>query len=225
MSAPIDYCGSWKTRRYAWKKQISNALSLNRGAAVLAMYLCDNYANHKTACCWPSNKTLADNLKVDVRSIQRWLRDLRIGGWVSPVNIRGHRRAIQLTFPPVRERDIEHDMQSDSDPTVQSFKHDKNVVPYIKPKKNLNNDGCVRRQESPISYHFVSWDDEHYLSAWKQWIVEHLKASPDEVLECVKAGGGYNLPSRYPGETPMEQRKNKEFFEQAVQTEGRIFKQ
>ncbi len=188
------------------------------------MHLCDAYANYKTACCWPSNETLAKNLEADVRSVQRWMQELREGGWAQRVKLNGRRRAIQLTFPQQRERDTEHDRQGDSGPTNMSSEHDRHVAPYKEPKKNLRNDCAGPGHKRSFNCLVIRDGEPQYLDAWKTWISEQTGLCPDSALASVRTLSGHYLPSRYPSSDPNAQQHYEAYFEEAMKTRGRMFR-
>lgn len=55
---------------------------LSDGAKLVAVVLCDTFANSKTALCYPGVKTLAETLGKSERSIRRALAELREAGWI-----------------------------------------------------------------------------------------------------------------------------------------------
>jgi hypothetical protein len=94
MAQIIDYRGSWKLDRHKWKKLVSRSDVLNRAAKHFARQLCDDFANHKTACCWMSNDTLADHFDVDCRTVQRYIKLLKADGWIVDVKSGRKRDAV-----------------------------------------------------------------------------------------------------------------------------------
>ncbi len=218
--AAIDYRGVWKARRYDWKERIGRSQSLSRGAKLLATRLCDSYANHKTACCWPSNETLALALGADVRSVQRWLKELRLQGWVSSVRIPGRRRALQLVFPKDGEHDREHDAFGDAPMTEQTSKHDRSVAAHNEPKKNLTHSAGSR---GALSFQVINSGEASYIEAWKDWIHQNLEHDVEQVFEFIATYGGFALPSRYPTSNAKDRERYQAFFDAAVRSNGAVF--
>ncbi len=198
MEEPIDYNGSWKMRRYQWKKAVMHCQHLSGGAKLLATYICEQYANAQTACCFPSNDTLASALGFNVRTVQRHLGALKRGAWMKQVRMNNRRRALQLVFPPYIEHDSEHDIERVRPVTSVSRKHDSRVAPYKEPKNNLrNNHG---RRAFRLTIITVGEQEAPSLEAWRVWISRKMIQSPDEVMRAVRSGSGYQLPCRFPDE-------------------------
>ena len=210
----------WSKQKYRWKEQVTRTLS--RGPATLANWLCDTYANRDTAVCWPSNARLAKDLTVDIRTIQRWLRVLEDGHWVSKVRLPRRRRAFQLTFPAQSKGDSEHDKTATRNMTDLSAKHDKTVAPYKEPLKNPVKT-AMKMGAEPMPYIRLSIDETLPLKDWQIWVAQHSPA-PWPVLEpCIRFKGWLHLPCRFPKDGETARATYRVFFENALKSNGRIF--
>lgn len=150
MAQIVDYNGCWKLDRHKRKKLISRSDVPIRAAKLFARQPCDDFANHKTACCWMVNDTLADHFDVDGRTLQRHLKAVKAAGFINEVKIWPNRRALQLVFAKRIEGDIEGDSKDPNDAKLLSSNHGRNVVPsYIEPKKNLKRDLGVPKKSTP----------------------------------------------------------------------------
>lgn len=222
MNQPIDYRGTWKTRRYEWKRQLGRSQNLSRGAKLLATQLCDNYANHQTARCWPSNRTLADLLGVNVRTIQRYLAELKSNGWLRNVRLSKRRRAMQLVFPGGTERDILDDIPNGANMTNLPPERGNSVAPHDEPKKNLK----AKRRSGPSlghsSYLLVNEDETLQREAWTDWMLKNLDGEINLILGYTKRGDSYCLPSRYPGDREEDRQRYLAFFSAVLSTKGRM---
>lgn len=225
MTAPINYGDTWKSQRNAWKKQIGASTELSASTKVLGAHLCDGYANHKTACCWMGNDTLAKDLNVNVRSIQRGLKELQANGYAQKVRLPRRRRALQLVFPGCSEGDSEHDTSPPPRVTSRSFEHDRSVCPYIEPKKNLRKSATGIRPIYGFRYLIIGEDDTSCIAEWKGWISAHIENDRDEIFKCLTVRGGFALPSRYPTSDPSDAYVYRQFFSEAVRSAGAMFRQ
>ena len=165
MRKPIDYGSHWKSLRYKWKRDVAACRDLTQGAKYLATQICDNYANSKTACCWPKTSTLARSIGVDIRTIQRYLVELRTQGWVTEVDIAGHAGAFQLTSALPRRLPTAGDKLVGSRAANLSPEHDNSVASYRKPKKEP-----LRRAFASV---VVRGSEEEVLREWSDWIERH----------------------------------------------------
>ena len=216
MDAPLDYMGTWQKRRYHWKKELTRCQHLSRGAKWLASILCDNYANYKTACCYPSNDTLAGLMNLSVRTVQRDLEELKRGQWTKQVRLKNRRRSLQLVFPPYVKDDSEHDTRHRYGMTPMTRKPDTGVAPYREPKKNLKR--APREARRRISCITVGAQENQSLENWRQWVSRHMGRDPEDVLNSVRSNAGYLLPCRFPGDKPDDVDAYLDYFQSMIST-------
>ncbi|SFB12834.1 Helix-turn-helix domain-containing protein [Poseidonocella pacifica] len=203
----------WRTERFVWKKKVHHSQHLTPGAKCLACFLCDQYARKHDGACWPSNKTLAQALAVDVRTIQRHVLSLKQQGWITTMKTLGRRRVILLRYPHAGEHDSKDDTTNLKKVTAKSFEHDRNVAPY----KNLeNNQEKSGQTGSPTKCIFVSDNEVEVIQRWRNWIEAYIDFKCSEVLELLRSRNGYHLPERYPKEGPEHIARYNAFFEQAI---------
>jgi hypothetical protein len=212
MKEPIDYGNEWKRLRYDWKKGLSRAQGISRGAKLLGSVLCEAYANSETGCCWPSNETLADYLDVHVRTIQRHVNELKAGGWIRAVHMPGRRRPVQLVFPQRLEHDNEHDRNERRSMTSVSSKHDTHVAPYREPGKNLGGIGPDKGHGKPLTCIAVGANEARPLKAWRQWLAANVNEDPEAVLGAVANDGHFLLPCRFPVEAASDREMYIRYF-------------
>lgn len=210
MAKPNEYNGTWKKRRYAWKKNLATKQNLTGGAKLLGTFLCDTYANSSTGCCFPSNKTLAEALGVSKRTVQRHMRELIDGNWIKLVHIEGRRRGLQLVLPVVHRGDTKGDNRHESMVTHLASQHVSVGAPYIEPKNNLSDDPRLR--ERFHSFITVHSSETQSIEAWKGWLCENVVDPPEQVLESVACREGYKLPCRFPKKTEAGSAEHREFF-------------
>jgi hypothetical protein len=225
MAQIIDYRGGWKLDRHKWKKLVSRSGVLNRAAKHFARQLCDDFANHKTACCWMSNDTLADHLGVDCRTVQRYIKLLKADGWIVDVKIWPYRRALQLVFAKRVKRDIEDGNKATGEAKPLSSNHDRNVAAsYIEPKNNLKRDLGVPKNSTPHRCVHVSKDEENCIEGWASWVDANTEFEFDVLLPLLLTNGMYAFPSRFPSEDPTEVARYLQFFDEVIASNGRILR-
>lgn len=219
---PFDYGEAWKQQRYDWKRRIGTSQDLSRGAKFLAVQVCDTYANARTACCWPSNATLADLIGVDVRTIQRHLRQLFGHGWIRAVRIKGHRRAFQLVFPAGFERDSRGDIAGHSNVTNPSHERDSRVAPYTEPKRNHRDRQSIDDIQPKISYVLVGVNERENVELWNEWISRNTRYDPTVVFPLIERGNVYLVPSRFPPGSEEDKKRSMAFMEAVFASEGKV---
>ena len=210
----------WSKEKYIWKTQVTRAVG--RGPSTLANWLCDTYANRNTAVCWPSNALLAQDLNVDIRTIQRWMKALIDGRWVTKVRLPRHRRAFQLTFPTGIEGDSEGDTTSAPNRTDLSAKHDTPVAPYKEPLKNPK-ERAQKDQGKPLAFIRIPADETTPCSEWRAWTKQHMYLDWEELRASIQSNGWIHLPCRFPKDGEKDREQYVAFFQNAVMSRGKLF--
>ena len=131
--------GAWNKLRFEWKKQINRSSFISRSAKQMASYLCDECVNRHTGQFFHGNETLAAGMGVDVRSIQRYLSELRRLGWLERNHVAGKRRAFQLSIPSGIDIGAKRGKGGGSEMPILSSKRDKDDAPSI--NQVFNNNG------------------------------------------------------------------------------------
>lgn len=200
---------SWAVRRFEWKKAINRSHEPSRGAKQLASFLCDEFVNRNTGRCWPGNRTLAEGLGVNTRTIQRYLAELVERRWVRLVKVKGRRRTIQIQFPAADEGDNEDDNGSRANRTNLSPENDMVVVHHKNQGKKQ-----IRPGREPLRMGSVLVQDNEATSicSWLTWIESKTSANPAEVLGRFKRKEGYDLPGRYPAENGARDEEYARYF-------------
>jgi hypothetical protein len=212
---------TWSKKRFEWKDQVNDSDHLSSSAKYLACFLCDKYVNRDTGKCWPSNKTLAAKHKKSTRSIQRSLKELREGGWLTTVKQRGRRRTLQLVLPyrknTLDERDTQHDRHVSANATKMASKHDKTVVPY---KNQVINQKKGHPLYVAMGCILVGKDEHQSLSEWLAYFSASSVQNPDALMEMLRRGDQYVLPTRYPKSDQESAETYQLFFAQVEQSNG-----
>lgn len=206
--------------RFEWKKEVNADPTVSRGAKHFATCLCDNYVNKHTGCCWPKNKTIAKKLSVQVRTVQRYYRELERKGYLCPVCQDGARRAHKICLPrreDTNKGDSGYDIPSPSNMTCRAPEGDTVVTPY----KNQGNNQGKRRSHMPSVLRCIRVsDNEHQaLNEWRSWITENTEFDACQLLNLVRRREAYLLPGRYPQSN--ERANCMKFFESVIDSEGR----
>lgn len=225
MAQIIDYRGSWKQDRHKWKKLVSRSDVLNRAAKHFARQLCDDFANHKTACCWMSNDTLADHFGVDCRTVQRYIKLLKADGWIVDVKIKSYRRSLQLVFPKRVKGDIENDKKAAGEAKPLSSDHDKNVAAScIEPKNNLRRDPGTPKTLYSHGYVNVAENEENCIESWASWVDANTELEFDALLPLLLKKGSYAFPSRFPSDDPTKVARYIQFFDYVIASNGKFLR-
>lgn len=126
----------WNKRRFDWKRDLNRSPDLSNGAKRFGAVLCDQYVRRENGQCWPANRTLATAMALHVRSVQRYIKELMIHGWLQQVHIPRRRRGLQITWPRQAKHDTKYDIKGDIHQSRLSPESDSAVAPYIEPSKN-----------------------------------------------------------------------------------------
>lgn len=207
---------NWAKLRFEWKRRVNRDRRLGRGAKQLASYLCDTCVNRNTGRFWHRNETIAVAFSVNVRTVQRNLRELRERGWLTKVRVTGKRRAFEISMPGGTENPVEHDNCDLANTTCASPEHDKSVVPYS--NQRLNQGGTQRNTEVLFSTVSINSAEVDVLARWEGWLAEQSRFCPKHALDCVKYENGYELPARFPREEDAT--KYAQYFDAMVEKHG-----
>ena len=179
----------------------------------MASHICDFCVNKNTGQFFHGNRTLADALGVNERSVQRYLAELVRLGWLLQVRVRGQRRTFQLTFPgglPARE----HDKMRSSAETNLTSQHDKDDAPITNQVNNNTKPNIESRSFSVVT---ITDREQDSLKKWHTWISTNTEHDSEKVLQMLRKAGGYQLPARYPAEAEHKRILYMEYIE-AVMT-------
>lgn len=212
--------GAFNKIRFIWKADIIASADLSQGAKVLAACLCDSFVNRDTGRCWPKDDTLSSRIGKSPRCVQRYLNELKGAGWLQPVKQKGARRAYQICFPNGRHDVVEADSSGESKSPAVSRQPDKIGESY---KNQVNNQVNNCTLASPLKYVFVYENEKLCLETWRSWIDANTVHNPDGVLDLLRKGRGYLLPSRYPAE--HLDKNYLAFFDAVISSGGKCFEE
>jgi biotin operon repressor len=199
-----------KELRFAWKNKVRHAHNLSRGARQFAAYMVDEYLYTDTSECFASNETLADALGVSVRTIQRYIEELKLGGWIDLSKRRRLRRIIRPSYRCLAQHDKEHDSPVAASMPPMSSEHDMNVAPYMNQQKKQNTGAGFGSQVVGIS---ILKTEEVWLENWKHWIECHTKLAWASLLPRLWNGTAYDFPMRHPPDDAVAEKQARDFFE------------
>jgi hypothetical protein len=208
----------WNKRRFDWKRDLNRSPDLSNGAKRFGAVLCDQYVRRENGQCWPANKTLANAMALHVRSVQRYIKELMIHGWLQQVHIPRRRRGLQITWPRQAKDDTKHDMKGDIHQSRLSPESDSTVAPYIEPSKNQVKKATLI---GVSSWHQVGETEVHSIAEWSAYLATIGHEDVDAVLKLVKVGNAYRLPCRYPKSIEKDQTGYKRFFADVLASNGK----
>ena len=208
----------WSKRRYDWKKDLNKSSEPTKAAKNFGRMLCDDYVGRDTGQCWPSNVELAQAQNVDVRTVQRHLKELIDTGWIRIVHIPRRRRGLQITWPHQAKHDTKDGTKNDSDLSKPSLKGDKAVAPYIEPSKNQVKKATYK---TVLKWQPVEATDDLCLSEWRSFLDKKGYENVEAVLKLVKVGNDFRLPCKYPKCDPQDQAIYTNFFATVIASNGK----
>lgn len=205
--------------RFDWKRDILARDDIPNATKSVAVIICDQFVNKETGVFFAHNRTLADSVKRDVRTVQRHLRILLEAGYLKRVRHPRRRRAFLITKPgspqPDSEHDIQHDKCTKMEVTKLSVENDKSVTPY-------NNQVCNQKKKPTrmhASYVSINADGTAEVNAWKYWLRDETEFKLEVLLPLLRRGDHYRFPSRFPHDEEKDAYVS--FFEDVIQSKGR----
>jgi hypothetical protein len=216
-----DYkSNSWNKRRFDWKKDLNQSFELTRSAKQCGNVLCDQFVGRETGQCWPSNKTLAKAMRVGVRSIQRYIKELIEQGWLQEANIPRRRRTLQIAWPKQAKHDIEDDTKGDSHRSRMSSEGDSTVAPY---KNQVNNQVMTGHSDSGLAAVRVHVEECSIINAWCEFLTLNCYEEPDQILSMLRVRDHYYFPCRHPKAEKQEHEIYEHFFASVLSSKGKCF--
>ncbi len=217
---------TWRAIRHIYKAAITKDPLVSSGAKMLALLLAEKYADKTSGISWPYNDTLAEDLSVHIRSIQRYINELVDSDWIRKVRIRRRRRGFQVWFPDRpgydNQRAILYDAFVANDLTIKTHKHDKTVAPYIEPSKEpLKEPEKPTRHQRAFATVVISFDEELPRKEWKAFVEEQTNYPFFELLLFLKTNTGYVFPKRFPETSDQAIESYIAFFDAVHRSEGR----
>ena len=209
--------GAYNKFRFIWKAQVNASIHLSRGAKLLATRLCDKHVNRDTGLCWPRNDTLAAELAVSERTVQRGINNLKAASFLQPVKLKNIRRTFLITLPNSPDGDKEHDNLSPSSMTKRTSEDDKTVAPY---RNQVNNQRRARLASTSFPTVSIGNGEEKILGHWTNWMKENLEYDVSKMFELLRKGSSFFFPARFPksDDSPIYHR----FFRAVLESNGSI---
>ena len=204
-----------------WLEQLSCDASLSDNAKCVALHIITRYINGHTEMAWPSYQTIADATGKSVKTIQRAIHDLELGGWFDVVRGNGSRNSTKyrpsensiLQACEAREKTdkivtLHPDKGGQICPKRRSRvsgKGGQNCHPNLENLKNikLNAHGDALPREkarSAIPALFIACHEYQKLDRWREWFTKNNLPALEELGITSTRNGedGFNLPSYYP---------------------------
>ncbi|WP_425085182.1 helix-turn-helix domain-containing protein [Ruegeria profundi] len=202
--------------RFEWKKRVHATDQLARRTKHFASFVCDEFVSKESGCYWASNATLANRFGVHNRSIQRYLQELEMFGWIRRVRRRDVRRMFQITVP---KNSLEHDTHRDTNArrkaTTVSCEDDKLVAPYKNIGRNKEN---VTVATGLGGYLWFSEDDNQILHEWEAFITANTVFDFGSLLQMLRKNDSIALPTRFPKQEEID--RYVRFFSDVVLSKG-----
>ena len=203
-----------------WLELLSCDADISDNAKCVALHIITRYVNGHTEEAWPSYRTIAESLGKSVKTIQRAIHDLELGGWFDVV--RGNGSRVSTRYRPSENSILQAcEAREKTDKVVTlnprkgrqncpkrrsdlSSKEGQNCHPNLKSQKNKN---LTRRHALPrnearpaISALFISKRETGKLDSWSEWFAEKGLQDLEQIAHSVCRNGsdGFILPYYYP---------------------------
>ena len=204
-----------------WLEQLSCDAALSDSAKCVALHIITRYVNGHTEEAWPSYQTIANAIGKSVKTIQRAIHDLELGGWFDVV--RGNGSRVSTRYRPSEASIIlacEAREKTDKIVTLHPQKGGQNC-PQSRSKmsskggqnchpnlENLKNKKINGREDAPplverrraIPALFVPKRESDKLDRWQEWFSNNHLIDLEKVAQKETRNGteGFILPSYYP---------------------------
>jgi len=205
-----------------WLRLLSCDANINDNAKCVALYIVTAHVNGHTEKAWPSYKTIAEATGKSVKSIQRAIRDLEIGGWlcVQRGNGVGHNTEYCPTDASILKACELREKTDKSVPLIPSEggqicperrsdvsgKRGQICPPNLEKEKNIKPNArevrakAISRRSVPVVV--LPTARTQQIDEWNTWLAE--KALPNlarfNLATSVNGSSGYQLPGRWPPE-------------------------
>ncbi|MHA7777228.1 helix-turn-helix domain-containing protein [Roseibium sp. M-1] len=213
-----------------WLRLLSCDANINDNAKCVALYIVTAHVNGHTEKAWPSYKTIAEATGKSVKSIQRAIRDLEIGGWlcVQRGNGVGHNTeycptdASILKASELREKTDKSVPLASSEggqicPERRSDLSGKggqicppNKEKEINKKPNGRDAGAKPAPRRSIPVVILPKAQTRQVDEWNAWLTE--KTLPDlarfNLATNANGSSGYQLPGRWPPEDGSDRERD-----------------
>jgi len=213
-----------------WLRLLSCDANINDNAKCVALYIVTAHVNGHTEKAWPSYKTIAEATGKSVKSIQRAIRDLEIGGWlgVQRGNGVGHNTeycptdASIIRASELREKTDKSVPLAPSEggqicPERQSDVSGKggqycppNLEKEINKKPNAREERAKAAFRRSIPVVVLPTAQTRQVDEWNAWLAE--KTLPDlarfNLATSMNGSSGYQLPGRWPPEADTEKEED-----------------
>lgn len=221
-----------------WLEQLSCDAVLSDSAKCVALHIITRYVNGHTEEAWPSYQTIADAIGKSVKTIQRAIHDLELGGWFDVV--RGNGSRVSTRYRPSEASIIlacEAREKTDKIVTLHPQKGGQNCpqrqskmsskggqkchpnLENLKNKKINGREGTAppveRRRAIPAL--FVAEHETEKLDRWREWFLEMELPALEQVAKGEQRGGkaGFIFPCYYPPSSDYKERNQSllEYFQ------------
>ncbi|MCV0429489.1 MAG: helix-turn-helix domain-containing protein [Roseibium sp.] len=205
-----------------WLRLLSCDANINDNAKCVALYIVTAHVNGHTEKAWPSYKTIAEATGKSVKSIQRAIRDLEEGGWLSVQrgNGVGHNTEYRPTDASILKASELREKTDKSVPLKPSEggqicperRSDESckgsqICPPNKEKEINKKPNAREARTKPfprrtIPVVVLPAGQTPQVEKWNAWLAE--KTLPDlerfNLATSVNGSSGYQLPGRWPPE-------------------------
>ncbi len=224
----------FKEVKLQWLQLLSCDANLSDTARSVALYIVTTHINGHTEKAWPSYQTIANAMGKSVKTIQRAIHDLELGGWFDVARGNGVGRSTRyapteasiLNAIKAREKTdkIVHLQPAKGGQNCPerrskvSRKGGQNCPPNLENQNNKKPNArenarppTERRRTFPAL--FVADHETGKLDMWREWFREKGLFELDEFAPRDRRHGrqGFLLPSYFPP-SPSEEAKCKEWF-------------
>ncbi|MCX8281780.1 helix-turn-helix domain-containing protein [Phyllobacterium sp. 0TCS1.6C] len=214
----------FKEVKLQWLELLSCDAGVNDSAKCVALYIITRHMNGHTEEAWPSFSTIAEATGKSVKTVQRAIHDLELGGWLDVVRGNGSRRstryrpskvsilqACELRGKTDKVVTLHPSLAGQTCPKRQSklsieggqiCPPNQEKEKYIKP--NAREGASSASETRPVMpCIFVGKHERNKLDRWRTWFHERGLPQPEALRLDARRNGveGFSFPSYYPETT------------------------
>lgn len=213
-----------------WLELLSCDAELSDCGKCVALHIVTRYINGYTEEAWPSYQTIANAIGKSVKTIQRAIHDLELGGWFDVV--RGNGSRVSTRYRPSENSIVAACEAREKTDKIVTLNPSKGRQNCPKRQSNLSFKGgqkCPTNKENlinkkintreaasppllearrPIPAIFISETDTDKLNPWREWLKKNNLLTLELIGKPISRNGnkGFILPSNYPPSNEGDER-------------------
>jgi len=185
------------TLKFDWVRAVRADRRLGVSVKSFAAHLCDSCINKKTFQFFHSPKTLASDLGVSVRSIERYRKELVENGYLVKVEGGGKKHLYEIKMRDEVAR-LSYDNTVANSASGLSQNHDKSVAPYKNQRSNQSTIGQNAKVFRTVTLTLEEAQNEEWRREWNRFLEAQGLGRIEPMLGLLMKGDRFEFPCRYP---------------------------